>query len=476
MPTYGGLSPFPERYGGSAQGALPLIKNLIASIGDQLGSAYDVSSESNVYAHIQAYARALSAAWSANRRLACQWDSRRITDFIPRWEKIFGIVPNADATDSERRRAIEAAFLATTTYPTYQILVDTLTALLGDVFVGLVHNDSDDANVWTPVGWPVGVHDPAGIMTWRSSIADVLIVVRQTTNQTDAEFYEAVAKINPVLEKIMPAWMNWHWGRYLHSGSTPGFYLADGTNLTTYLASELNVDNEVFDEYAPTDETGCTLYLDANDFVNSTCTWPNSGTAGGSFTRDAVSGAGYATRTDNSINGRSGIYFDGTAAMLSTLTLADVAANNEFTLFFTYKTVSVATDSGTATSNDAIFRSGTSFGVALRSSGTLIAYNNDGAVDTASATDLRLPSPVARLGYVQHTGGNLSICLDGVTTTVSSGNTSSLASILELGVNNGSPGTHFFNGYLGDVVGLNTTTNAAAMSRVTSFLRAKWGI
>jgi hypothetical protein len=234
MPWFGGSCPFPLRFGGGT----PLIKTLARSIAAQLGTAFDtIDTSTLLYVELQAEARVLAAAWRQNERLGNQSDPFRMTDFLPRWEKIYGLYPLPTDTMSKRRAKIAVA-MARAGYADGGTIFATCLAYLGaSVFVGLVNTPSSSALVWTPSGWPMGNHpvlptDP----DWSSSVAYLAIQVQQPANMPASVFYATVATMMPALDAILPAWVTFDWFRQDISGSS-GFYLDDLPNL----------DDEAFD-------------------------------------------------------------------------------------------------------------------------------------------------------------------------------------------------------------------------------------
>ncbi len=240
--TYGGLSPGFERYGG---GRVDILKTILDGMIQQRGTAQDSTTDSNVYPENMAIARVLAELWSNNQRLANQWDVKRMTVFIPRWEEILGIVPNEGDTDTVRRARIAIAFGRIAQSGIYQVVYDQLVSQLGSVFVGLVNQSSSTAVVWTPSGWDVGSHDPSQQINFYSTIAHLSVEVKQLPYMTDGEFYETVGGINPILDDLLPAWVTWDWFRT--PSGVPGFYLDSGWPGGAVPAGEpsVNLDNEV---------------------------------------------------------------------------------------------------------------------------------------------------------------------------------------------------------------------------------------
>ncbi len=227
MPTFGGMSPFPLRYGGG----VPALQRIIESLASQLGTAYDSENVNGIiYIELMAEARCIAAVWSQNQRLANQWQAARMTDFLPRWEKIYRLpVFASDSLTTRRARvAVAQARVGEADGPAIR---DICMTIMGDAFVSLVHTDSSGAVVWTPATWPFGLH---GAFTWYSTVAHVSVKVAQPASMSDADFYDRAGALMVALDGVLPAWITFDW--YREGGFGAGFYL-----------DELNLDNEAFD-------------------------------------------------------------------------------------------------------------------------------------------------------------------------------------------------------------------------------------
>jgi len=228
MPAFGGMTPFPLRCGGG----VPSLQRIIESLASQLGTAYDTEdTDGVVYLELMAEARCIQAMWSQNARMANQWQARRMTDFLPRWEKIYGlpVFPSDSLVDRRARVGVAQARVGRADGPA---VYDVCTTTLGDAFVEIVHTDSSGAVVWTPTGWPMGSH---GSINWYSSVAHIAVKVMQPTSMDDAEFYDRTGALMVALDGILPAWVTFDWFRVSSLGD--GFFLDD----------EHNLDNEAFD-------------------------------------------------------------------------------------------------------------------------------------------------------------------------------------------------------------------------------------
>lgn len=251
---FGGLAPSPERSGGGRT----TVGRVLDSLNAQMGTAYDTTQPSNVYLKNMARARAIAECWSTNARLANQWDPLRMTDFVARWEKIYGLYPIPTDTMVDRRARIQAAVLRVAQFPAYQAVVDQLRLTLGTVFVGVVHTGTSAANptvvggvVTSPSG-PANVISPAlgnttAASDWASTIAHIAVQVQQPVGMTDVDFYIACGKIFPILDSWLPAWVTFDWFRALHTNATVAGFWLDGDPVNAAVgATVTNLDNEAF--------------------------------------------------------------------------------------------------------------------------------------------------------------------------------------------------------------------------------------
>ena len=228
---HGGLTPGFERYGGGAPG----VKRILEALNAARGSAYDTTSTSNVYAENLAIARAIAECWSTNARMANQWDANRVSDFISRWEAIYGIYPLSADTTADRRARIAVAAGRPGKQPNYQDTSDLLRAALGATFVQIIHTSTTDPHA--SIIWP-GAGNTTLAVGWSSSVSFVAVLVKQPAGMNDGQFYETIGKMFPILDGVLPAWTTFDWlRRDVHGGNVAGFWLDDLPN----------IDNEGFD-------------------------------------------------------------------------------------------------------------------------------------------------------------------------------------------------------------------------------------
>ena len=242
MPRFGGLSPFPSRFGGKGIYGVQL-EGILAGLNQGRGDAYDTSTTSNVYAENGAIARVLNDIWSTNIRLSNQWDAARMTTNLPRWENILGIRPTPGDTDTTRRTRIAGLFARTGQSPFTSYLATQLAALLGPVFVAVEYISYANALITVPDGtYPWGTFVTGA--PWSSTTAHILVRTQKPAGYRESDFRAAVGLIPPFMEASAPVWATFDWYRpgtvsvnVVGGPSAGGFYLDDLPNL----------DYEVFD-------------------------------------------------------------------------------------------------------------------------------------------------------------------------------------------------------------------------------------
>jgi uncharacterized protein YmfQ (DUF2313 family) len=232
---------YPRRMGGGKPTAVLLAESLAAARGTALAASNPTTA---VYVETVAIARAIAAAWATNERLGHQWDARRMTDMLPRWEKIYGLSPSPDDSLNARRLAVEKAQQrvgqAAIPANVQQALIDAL----GDVFVALEYLTPTAATIHVPDGtYPFGT--VAAGFPWYSTVARVFVLVVQPDEQPDRDFYAAVGRVVEILDPLLPAYMTFDWYRAPQVGA-PISILGGPTRAGFYL-DERNVNESIFD-------------------------------------------------------------------------------------------------------------------------------------------------------------------------------------------------------------------------------------
>lgn len=241
MPAFGGLSPFPLRFGGGKS----RVKVVLDSLLSQRGNGYDTSRDSYVYAEALGHARAVAAAWAANRRLRHVWDPSKLTgSMLARWERILGIVPPTEDSDAARRQRIAIRFERVGFGALSGELSGRLTDAVGDVFVTLEWVPYASALIRVPDGsYPWGSVSAGA--PWASTTAHLLVLLQRPSGYTEGDFFDAAATVADIVDAALPAWATFDWYREPDSGgtATPG-----GPSLAGfYLDDEHNLDANIFD-------------------------------------------------------------------------------------------------------------------------------------------------------------------------------------------------------------------------------------
>lgn len=244
MGTFGGKSPYPRRFGGGRT----RTELHLGALNDARGNGLDTTERTkNVYVENMAIARAIACAFSQNARLSHLWDPSRMTDSLARWEKIFGIITPPNESAVQRRERIALRFERIGAPAIIPRINTQLAAELGTVFVQLEFISLANANIIVPDGtWPFGaVAANPTEYPWYSSICHILVKTQKPANYTEGDYYAAVAKVDPIMDALVPVWVTFDW--YRAPLSTP-INVAGGPSAGGfYLDDEHNLDNNVFD-------------------------------------------------------------------------------------------------------------------------------------------------------------------------------------------------------------------------------------
>jgi hypothetical protein len=222
----GGLHPYPISYGAQKHRT---IETILRSLNEGDGTFPSKDEDSYVYAENWAVARAIADLWSTNRRLSYQWDAKRMTDMLPRWETIFALHPLSTDTEAERRASVGAKFAIIGKPATHQVVHDLMVDVLGDIYVQTVNTSSSDAFGYAPGGIAI----PGGVTLddgpWTSGVAYVAIELEQPTGVGDQAFFDTAGKVHTHLDSLLPAWVDFGWFKDGTGGT--GFFLDDTYNL-----------------------------------------------------------------------------------------------------------------------------------------------------------------------------------------------------------------------------------------------------
>lgn len=232
----GGFDPFPRRPGGRrGRNVETLTKSLLA----QRGTAYSTDPSSFVWLESTCTARAIATGWETNQKLANQFDPYRASDFLPRWERIYGITPPAGATESDRRTAVAARWIMIGKRSDPGGLQALLQTLLPNTFVQVHYlsnhwavNKTPGAVFYPDAGTPLGTHPSTGAAgDWSSTGHHIAIELQQPSWMSDEAYHrEARSVYSGVLDSFVPAWVTFSSFKRAADG-TISFFLDSSGNL-----------------------------------------------------------------------------------------------------------------------------------------------------------------------------------------------------------------------------------------------------
>ncbi len=195
--------------------------------------------------------------------------------------------------------------------------------------------------------------------------------------------------------------------------------------------------------------------------------WTDS--SGNARTLSQATAANQPTFTLNAVNGRPGLYFDGTTDyMQSAAALSTMLSGGAGTIFVVFKpnesvgATNVLVSDSAATPNMQLYHTSTN----------LVAVHYDGTTDTASESGISLGTWM--LGIWAHTStAILSGLNDGDTadmTSTATGATSSLAGLFNVGNHS----TNYFGGYVAEIIVFNSELSEENRRRVMAYLYQKY--
>lgn len=245
--SFGGYHPHPRRFGGGKYNGKPHLQVLHESLNAQRGAAFNTESETSIAAvETMAWARAIVFdGWELNARVGHQWDARRVTDMLPRWEAIFKIRPRPGTSLRARRAELLRRWQLFGGVSNHARLTTALQGTLGDYFYAVEYTPLANAVVHVPDdSYPWGTVVEG--ITWYSTVAHILVRLQKPTGATEAQFYEAAGKVPLILDPILNIFDTFDWYREPDTG-TP-ISITDGPSAAGfYLDDEHNLDNNIFD-------------------------------------------------------------------------------------------------------------------------------------------------------------------------------------------------------------------------------------
>ena len=233
MSGFGAFSPSPRSFGGASSTTLEAIHNALTEAN---GTAIAVSRGTVSWVENHATARVVHGLYRTAERLGSVNDPSRMTETLPRWEKILRIT--AEGSLIERRSRVAAALSLISAGTAYQVLDDYLSDLLGEMYLGLSFSDPLTATTRVPGGGTVPGGGPtfvdgdlAGpmISPYSTSLAHVAILLAKPAEMSEDLFYKRAGSIYDVVDNLIAAWMRFSVVRDGPNGK--GFFLDEPNNL-----------------------------------------------------------------------------------------------------------------------------------------------------------------------------------------------------------------------------------------------------
>jgi hypothetical protein len=212
--AFGRFNKFPFRFGGGKSAHEQVHEALLASYAKVLDTSPDGVVDSEAYAE----AACLAMVWAAGRRAGNQLQPTRMTDWLEPWESILLTRPAPGDTDAERRRSVAGKFRVLTNNAEPDIFA-ACSAILGINIVDVSYLSGADVTEYYPAINP----GPPGA-EWYS---DALTVRVQVNNVgiTSSAYDRKVAKLEEMLDGMLPTWMRSEVFRWDTEGVEDGFIL-----------------------------------------------------------------------------------------------------------------------------------------------------------------------------------------------------------------------------------------------------------
>lgn len=225
-----------------------VFETILANLNKARGTAYssyqDEDTSSLVYVENLAYAKAIAEIYNTNERMKNQFDPNKMSFFVSRWNRIFGLTPDYDDT-LEQQKAVLALKFALLTKRSINVELENLCrAYLGIFFVEIIHDTSNTNQgsigpneFSSPLTISGGVTLPANT-SWFSALSHIIIRCWQPRTYTgaildnDSEYDRRITKLSTVLDNFLPAYVEVSFMRYYKESAQNifkiGFDLSNG--------------------------------------------------------------------------------------------------------------------------------------------------------------------------------------------------------------------------------------------------------
>lgn len=234
MSGFGGFAPAPKTFGNAKRTDLETVHNAVT---EAMGTAFATGKGTVAWVENHATARVVLGLYNTAERLGSVNDPARMTETLPRWEKILGLIAG-EQSQNERRARVAAALSLLSAGTAFQVLDDYLTDLLGEMYLGLEFQNPLTAVTYVPGGGTVpgggptfidgALADP-NISPFSSSLAHIVILLEKPAEMSEIVFYERSSLIYGVVDNLVGAWVKFSVIRDGVHGK--GFFLDEPNNL-----------------------------------------------------------------------------------------------------------------------------------------------------------------------------------------------------------------------------------------------------
>jgi hypothetical protein len=210
-----------------------ILDGLMAARGD----AYTSDPDSTLGVEQWAYAREIAAAWDDLTRIKNEQDPGKTQAWLPRWENIYGLRPDPQATALERRAALAGACATEGSAAIPSTLGDALRAAAPDLNPTIINTPSTtavahvQAGATVPGGITVAAEPSDSTVTWGSGISHVCVLLTQPAWMSRAEYDRQQATLDRLLDRVLP-------------GTSTFATVKDGTHGAGFFLDEPNLDQQ----------------------------------------------------------------------------------------------------------------------------------------------------------------------------------------------------------------------------------------
>jgi hypothetical protein len=181
------------------------------------GSAYTTKPYALVDSENVAISRFMSAIFSRTpEKYSANANPAHATERLNYWVNVLGIPNRPDDPDWLLRQRCAAHYKASLG-PTLNNVIDSVSSLLGQAYVGIdTYYGTDLDNPPSPTFWPGGLSDGGtfsiGGYTWFSRRSHIRINSVNPPGMPQSEFLQLMnVQLYQLLDRLLPAWVTWNW-------------------------------------------------------------------------------------------------------------------------------------------------------------------------------------------------------------------------------------------------------------------------